>query len=583
MINNFHSLLTKDSVILITGGGKGITAKCAIEIAKETGCKFVLVGRSLMLENEPVWAAGKTTDKALKESALLSFKQNGEKASPKKLDQRIRAITSSREIKNTLAEIENAGAQVVYLSADVTDNKSLSTAIDSAQAKLGKISGLIHGAGNLADKRIESKTGADFDKVVNTKVKGLENILANIDTGGLKFLVLFSSVAGFFGNSGQTDYAIANEILNKSAHHLQKTLPDCRVLAINWGPWDSGMVTPRLKKFFEMNDIPLISSSAGVKVLTDALTKKSIPPQIVVGRQLAFPTSNSTDQQKEIIIRREIVHSENPFLDDHRLGPQAVLPATCAAAWVIDVCMALNPGYFFTRMDDFKILKGLTFDDNTHQCDVLIKTENNENSIERSYTVQITSQNERGKKVFHYSGGVTLAKDKPAILSGRPIEDQGLDKSGARAGKNLYSNGTLFHGHAFQGVKKILSLSENQVITEVFLPEMDLLSQGQFRAKTVNPFINDTVVQSLLIWTQTYYEAPCLPSRLHAWENYRFPPFGQPLHVILDVTYHNENAVTGNLMVQDFDGNAYFQFTGLEGTISKHLKRFFKPKIAASA
>jgi hypothetical protein len=112
---------------------------------------------------------------------------------------------------------------------------------------------------------------------------------------------------------------------------------------------------------------------------------------------------------------------------------------------------------------------------------------------------------------------------------------------------------------------------------------MERLSQGQFTAKTVNPYINDAVVQSLLIWTQKFYDAPCLPSRLHSWDNYGFPPFGQTLHVILDVTYHNENAVVGNLLVQDPDGKEFFQFTGLEGTISKHLKRFFTQKTAATA
>ena len=335
--------LTSNSVVLITGGGKGITAKCAIEIAKEARCSLILLGRSLLLEIEPEWAVGKRADKELKTSALAFFKDKDQKISPRELDQHIRAITSSREIRNTLQEIEQAGAQAVYISADVTQKKPLAAALDTAQAKLGKISGVIHGAGNLADKRIENKTASDFDIVVNTKIKGLENILKNIDTALLDFLVLFSSVAGFYGNSGQADYAIANEILNKSAHRLQQTLPECRVLSINWGPWDSGMVSPQLKKFFQKKNIQLISSAAGVSLLVDALTGENVPPQIVVGSQLTFPARSSATRTENTIIHRVISHSENPFLDDHRLGPQAVLPATCAAAWVVDSCMAINP------------------------------------------------------------------------------------------------------------------------------------------------------------------------------------------------------------------------------------------------
>ena len=58
--------LTSNSVVLITGGGKGITAKCAIEIAKESRWSLILLGRSLLLEDEPAWAVGKRADKELK-------------------------------------------------------------------------------------------------------------------------------------------------------------------------------------------------------------------------------------------------------------------------------------------------------------------------------------------------------------------------------------------------------------------------------------------------------------------------------------------------------------------------------------
>ena len=139
----------------------------------------------------------------------------------------------------------------------------------AAEKKAGSISGVIHGAGNLADKLIENKTEKDYDLVVNPKVNGLRSIIHCVDAEKLDFLVLFSSVAGFFGNVGQTDYAIANEVLNKSAYILQRSLPNCFVISINWGPWDSGMVTPQLKKVFERHNIPLISAEQGIKKLLE--------------------------------------------------------------------------------------------------------------------------------------------------------------------------------------------------------------------------------------------------------------------------------------------------------------------------
>ena len=92
-------------------------------------------------------------------------------------------------------------------------------------SRLGKVTGIIHGAGTLVDKLIEKKTETDFETVYTPKVAGLENMLRSVDVARLDFLVLFSSIVGFYGNVGQSDYAIANEILNKSAYLLKRKLP----------------------------------------------------------------------------------------------------------------------------------------------------------------------------------------------------------------------------------------------------------------------------------------------------------------------------------------------------------------------
>ena len=82
--------------------------------------------------------------------------------------------------------------------------------------------------------------------------------------------MLFSSIVGFYGNVGQSDYAIANEILNKSAYMLKHKYPNCHVVSINWGPWDSGMVTPELKKVFEARNVEVIPTDVGARMLVDA-------------------------------------------------------------------------------------------------------------------------------------------------------------------------------------------------------------------------------------------------------------------------------------------------------------------------
>ena len=194
--------INENSVFLITGGAKGITAQCAVKIAEITHCKFILVGRSSIIKQEPNWAHALKSGKELQKSALLHYKNKDQKVSPKTLQKEIKGILSTREIDSTIQKIKTAGGQAIYISADVTDEASFIPKVQSAVNKIGQISGVIHGAGNLADKLIENKSGSDFDLVVNTKIQGLKNIIKAVKPGDLDFLVLFSSVAGFFGNIG---------------------------------------------------------------------------------------------------------------------------------------------------------------------------------------------------------------------------------------------------------------------------------------------------------------------------------------------------------------------------------------------
>jgi hypothetical protein len=123
-------------------------------------------------------------------------------------------------------------------------------------------------------------------------------------------------------------------------------------------------------------------------------------------------------------------------------------------------------------------------------------------------------------------------------------------------------------------------VDERKVLTRVFLPEMPRSEQGQFPADATNPYINDAIVQSMLFWSQEVYDAPCLPSRLHEWIQYRTVPFGQAVWAVLTVVNHNDHAISGDILVVDDDGNTFFEFKGLEGTVSKQLSRFIGRKAA---
>jgi NAD(P)-dependent dehydrogenase (short-subunit alcohol dehydrogenase family) len=89
----------------------------------------------------------------------------------------------------------------------------------------------------------------------------------------LKFFVLFSSIAGWVGNRGQSDYVAANAVLNRLAIALARKW-DRRVVAIDWGPWErAGMVTDLIRRQFEARGVVLVPADAGRRFLTDEIRR----------------------------------------------------------------------------------------------------------------------------------------------------------------------------------------------------------------------------------------------------------------------------------------------------------------------
>lgn len=576
------NLLNSDSVVLVSGGGRGITAQCVIRMAERAKCKFILLGRTSIDEPLPAWTVEVDNEADMKRRIMEDLVAKGEKPLPVRVQKLFKSIEARKEIRETLAAVERTGGHAEYVSADIADSQTLKEKLAEPVFRLGNVNGIIHGAGNLADKLIEKKTVQDFDTVYSPKVTGLQNLLTCVPGNQLDFLVLFSSIVGFFGNVGQTDYAIANEILNKSAYLLQRKYPACRVISINWGPWEAGMVTPELKRAFEERGVEIIPVESGARLLMQELMPQEEHfVQVVVGTPPALPTEKSSAELKQYQIHRKLTLEANPFLYDHQIGEFPVLPATCAATWAVHSIEQLYPGYFFIDLSNYRVLKGIVFDKNLADDYVLdIKETAKSPAGEIEFKALIWSKNPRGRMIYHYMLDVKLGKQVPPapVL---PIVV--ADESKVISGQLLYENGTLFHGPAFQGVRRVLIVNPGELIMECVLPKIDEATQGQFPVITGNPFAYDTIVQGVLIWAQYVDHSPCLPSRVDLFEQFKAIPFETPVIVNMQVVSRSETSVLTNVTVQDEQGEVCVRITHLEGTISPQLNRFIGVKMGQTA
>ncbi len=277
-----RATVSDGDLIVVTGGGRGITAQVVMDLASQARLRFAVVGRTTLVP-WPDGIAPSASESELRNALARQALARGEQPSPREIAAKAKGIIASREIVETLEAIRETGSEADYWNADVTNYQEIANRIRVARERWGPVAGVIHGAGVRADKMIEQKTDEQFMAVFQTKIAGLLALMFACGQDPLKFIFLFSSVSGRFGNAGQADYAMANESLNRAAWALHNARPDCHVASINWGPWDGGMVDDQMRALFDARGVPVIPMEAGVAAFRQELLHQPDPhPEIII-------------------------------------------------------------------------------------------------------------------------------------------------------------------------------------------------------------------------------------------------------------------------------------------------------------
>ncbi|MGA9601173.1 MAG: SDR family oxidoreductase [Methylocystis sp.] len=253
--------LPEEPVLVVTGA-RGVTAACAGALARRRRARLAFLGRTQLLETPAEFES--LDEMGLRAALAAQSRQTAPDL--RRIAEEARRLHASNETRRTLRDLAGLGIETLYQSVDVSDGPAVRVALDDIRARWGRIDGVIHGAGVLADKLIESTTPEQFRAVFDPKVGGLRALLDATAQDELSLIVLFSSIAGRFGNAGQSAYAMANEILNKVARaEAARRGPSCLVRALNWGPWSGGMVTPELQRHFAERNIATIDLNEGAE------------------------------------------------------------------------------------------------------------------------------------------------------------------------------------------------------------------------------------------------------------------------------------------------------------------------------
>ncbi|MDP6435915.1 MAG: SDR family NAD(P)-dependent oxidoreductase [Gammaproteobacteria bacterium] len=235
---------------LITGGLGGIALEVAGHLAGRYPLNLVLTGRSELPE---------------------ASEWNGWLADHAEND------LTSRKIAR-LQALEEAGAAVSYISADIADKDQVNALVQKVQQQFGPINGVFHTAGVLDDAPVLLKMVAEAEAVLRAKVLGSMVLAETVPGEKLDFTILFSSVSSFAGLPGQVDYSAANAFMDAYAHCRNSN--GARTVAINWPAWQEVGMAAELAR--------MLGGEAGFPVdhpLLDRCTRQT-PTEAVFSTQL---------------------------------------------------------------------------------------------------------------------------------------------------------------------------------------------------------------------------------------------------------------------------------------------------------
>ncbi|MFF5160755.1 SDR family NAD(P)-dependent oxidoreductase [Streptomyces sp. NPDC000348] len=427
--------LGASDVLLVTGGGKGISAECALAIAQDSGARLAVLGRS-----DPA---------------------------------------TDRELADNLKRMADRGVTVRYARADVTSPDQVRAAVAGLRGELGPITGVLHGAGRNEPGPLHALEPEDFRRTFAPKVDGLRTVLEAVDAGALRLLVTFGSIIGRAGLRGEAHYATANEWLADLTEEIARTHPQVRARCVEWSVWSGvgmGEKLSVLESLSRQGIVP-VSPDQGVEILLRLIRDPDAPVVTVVsGRTEGIETVRrdlpplpllrftGTPLVRyhgvELVTEVELNAGTDPYLGDHLLDGNLLLPAVMGMEAMVQVAAAATGWPGTPVIEGARFLRPIVVPPDGSTTIRIAATVTGPDTVDVAVHAQDTgfaAEHFRARLV--YSGAAV--PDGPPLQTGAGFPEVPLDP-----GADLYG-GVLFQGSRFQRLRRFHRVAARHVDADV--------------------------------------------------------------------------------------------------------------------
>jgi NAD(P)-dependent dehydrogenase (short-subunit alcohol dehydrogenase family) len=386
--------LTKDTVFVVTGAAGGITSAIVADLAAASGGTFYLL--DLVAEpsrTDPKIALIRQDREKLKLALIEEARAKGEKPTPAAIDRQIMGVERSDAARRAIESVEAVGGKALWRSANLLDGPAITAVVEEIRKTHGRIDVLVHAGGIEISRKLSEKEASEFDLVFDIKADGFFSLLKAAEGMPIGATVVFSSVAGRFGNAGQTDYSAANNLLCAMSSALRRTRPETRTIAIDWTAWGGiGMAT--------RGSIPQIMAAAGISMLPPESGIPTVRRELVAGggsgelvvagtlgiMGAEYDPTGGLDVEKVqadlagrmrplvmvgavraarlyggLAVETALDPKVQPFLFDHQIDGVPVLPGVMGTETFAEVASVLCPGFHVAAIEDESFLLPFKF------------------------------------------------------------------------------------------------------------------------------------------------------------------------------------------------------------------------------
>ncbi len=552
---------TGKDVILVTGGAKGITAACALAVARHTGVTMALVGRTSFPEEAPDEPA-------------------------------------SREIRDVLDQYVDLGLTAAYFSCDVTNRSQVENMLRQVTEKFGTVTGIIHGAGlnrpRLTGQVVPEQAFAE----TAPKVLGLLHLLDPLHGNPPKLIVGLGSIIGLTGMPGNGWYGFSNEVMDILLRGFHAVHPQTQILNVAYSIWRDEGMGARMGSVALLRDrgIDAIPTDMGVDRFLRLFTHDPGHRQVVVTARLGgLDTWRQTipDPPRAWRFLERLIHltpgveavfsahlslESDLYLKDHHFQGSYLFPTVFGLEAMAEAVFYLTEQKKPVRMQirDIRLLRPITVDAESG-ADITIHAIISEADGDGRTTIHagiVKQDTGVASDFFSASFAFEAGETAPAAVMELPDEPLPLVPE-----TDLYRPTLLFQGPRFQGIERVWQIQQSgertgtALLTSRLTPKDRLVGQAFGKHPSVrlclgDPFFTDTMLQSaaLLVPQDT-----SLPVSIDCMD--LFPEFfdgGKSANVRVELMEQDDRDLIYKVTAVGEDGSIRAELSGYRLRILKH-------------